>query len=605
MPLQARQYMQEGLGFLINLSVSLVLALVLGLGAQRLRLSPIIGYLLAGIAIGPCTPGFVADPKMAHDLAEVGVILIMFGVGMHLNFRDLLAVKRIAIPGCVGQILTASALGTMVAASFGISTGASIVLGISISVASTVVVIRVLTDNDLVQTSQGHIAIGWLILQDIFTVFVLVALPGIASICGQSGGGGEAMLTTLAWAMAKFAGLTLLVVIVGRKAIPWLLNLVARTRSRELFILTVLSLALAIATVSAALFGVSMALGAFLAGIFVGQTQVSHQAAADALPMRDAFAVLFFVSVGMLFDPQAIIKEPLLVIEFLGIIMVVTPLMAFLIIWFLRYSVRTAITVALALTQIGEFSFLLANEATALGLLSADGQSLLVACALISIAANPPLFRAVTHLEQWLRSKERIWRILSKRSSYKDLRLHKEEQLWLSQSRRESAARPRAVVVGYGPVGQTACRILKNFDIPLLIIDLNLDTVRDLMESGQAAIYGDAGQSDILKAAGVQEADYLLVTIPDILARTTVIVAARELNPDIHVFTRARYLRERSWLEEMGATNICIEEAETAIGCAMLLLREVGADGNQIQIAIQEIRGALGMCNWDDQYTGR
>jgi CPA2 family monovalent cation:H+ antiporter-2 len=592
---------QEGLGFLVNLSVSLVLALVLGLLAQRLRLSPIIGYLLAGIALGPRTPGFVADPKMAHDFAEVGVILLMFGVGLHFNFNDLLAVRRIAIPGCVGQILVASALGAMVAISFGMGAGAGIVLGIAISVASTVVLIRVLADNDLLQTNQGHIAIGWLILEDIFTVFVLVALPGLTSIWGHSEGGGEGLLMTLAWAMAKFAGLTLLVVIVGRKAIPWLLNLVVRTRSRELFTLTILSLALAIATGSAALFGVSMALGAFLAGIVVGQTEVSHQAAADALPMRDAFAVLFFVSVGMIFDPQAIIKEPRFLLGLLGIVILVKPLTAFLIIWALRYSVRTAITVALALAQIGEFSFLLANEAMGLGLLSAEGQSLLVACALISIAANPFLFRAITPLEKWLRSKERIWRILSQRSSYEGVMLNKEEQLRLSESDQKSGIKSRAVIVGYGPVGQTASRILKDFDIPLVIIDLNLDTVRTLIESGQAAIYGDASRRDILKAAEVQKADYLLVTIPDILTRTAVIVTARELNPELHVFTRARYLQERAWLEEMGATDICIEEAETAIGLAILLLREVGADNNRIQKEIQEIRGELGMRKRDDQ----
>ena len=588
--------MQEGLGFLINLSVSLVLALVLGLAAQRVRLSPIIGYLLAGIALGPCTPGFVADPKMAHDFAEVGVILIMFGVGMHLNFKDLLAVKRVAIPGCLGQVLVAFALGTTVAILLGLDGAASIVLGISISIASTVVVIRVLTDNELLDTSQGHIAIGWLILQDIFTVFILVALPGIASICGQSGGSGEVVLIKLAWAMAKFAGLTLLVVIIGRKAIPWLLNFVAQTRSRELFILTILSLALAIATISAALFDVSMALGAFLAGIFVGQTAVSHQAAADALPMRDAFAVLFFVSVGMLFDPKAIIEQPLLLSAFLAIIMVVNPLTAFLIIWFLRYSLRTAITVALSLGQIGEFSFLLANEAMGLEIISVKGHSLLVACALLAIAVNPPLFGTITQIEQWLRSKKRIWRILSQRSRYKEKRLlpYKLDQ--------KPATKYRAIIVGYGPVGQTASRILKDFDIPLLIIDLNVNTIRNLMESGQAAIYGDASQREILITAGVQKADYLLVTIPDILTRTAVIVTARELNPEIHVFTRARYLKERVWLEEMGATNICIEEAETAIGCAIQILREVGADDNQIQKEIQEIRAALGTHNQNQRY---
>lgn len=579
--------------FLVNLSVSLVLALILGLSAQRLRLSPIIGYLVAGIILGPHTPGFVADPKMAYDLAEIGVILIMFGVGMHLNFKDLLAVKRVAIPGCLGQVLTAFALGTTVAILLDMERGTSLVLGISISIASTVVVIRVLTENDLLDTSQGHIAIGWLILQDIFTVFILVALPGLAAICGQSEASGGVVLIKLALAMAKFAGLTLFVVIIGRKGIPWLLNSVARTRSRELFILTILSLALAIATISAALFGVSMALGAFLAGIFVGQTEVSHQAAADALPMRDAFAVLFFVSVGMLFDPKAIAEQPLLLSAFLAIIMVINPLTAFLIIWFLRYSVRTAITVALSLGQIGEFSFLLANEAMGLGLVSAKGQSLLVASALIAIAINPPLFGSITQIEEWLRRKKRIWRILSHRSS------HKEKSLLLSKLDQKPATKYRAVIVGYGPVGQTASRILKDFDIPLLIIDLNVDTIRNLIESGQAAIYGDASRQEILITAGIRKADYLLVTIPDILTRTAVIVTARELNPDIHVFTRARYLKERVWLEEMGATNICIEEAETAIGCAIQILREIGADDNRIQEEIQVIRGALGVQNFD------
>jgi CPA2 family monovalent cation:H+ antiporter-2 len=593
--------MQEGLGFLVNLSVSLVLALALGLLTQRLRLSPIIGYLLAGIALGPRTPGFVVDPKMVHDFAEVGVILLMFGVGLHFNFNDLLVVRKIAIPGSIGQILVASALGTMVVLSFGMGAGTGIVLGIAISVASTVVLIRVLSDNDLLQTGQGHIAIGWLVLEDIFTVFVLVVLPGMASIWGRTEGSGESLLIIFAWTIAKFAGLSLLVVVVGRKVIPRLLGLVARTRSRELFTLTILSLALAIATGSAALFGVSIALGAFLAGIVVGQSEVSHQAAADALPMRDAFAVLFFVSIGMLFDPQAIIKEAGLLFGLLGIIIFAKPLTAFLIIWFLRYSVRTAITVALALAQIGEFSFLLANEAMGLGLLSADGQSLLVACALISIAANPLLFRAITPLEQWLRSKERIWRILSQRSSYEGVMLNKEEQLRLSERGQKSGIKTRAVIVGYGPVGQTASRILKDFNIPVLIIDLNLDTVRNLIESDQAAIYGDASRRDILKAAGVQEADYLLVTIPDILTRTAVIVTARELNPELHVFTRARYLKERVWLEEMGATDISTEEAETAIGLAILLLREIGADSDRIQKEIQNIRRELGMRTRDGQ----
>lgn len=582
-------------GFIVNLSVSLGLALVLGVLTQRLRLSPIVGYLLAGIVVGPHTPGFVGDPKMAHDLAEVGVILLMFGVGLHFNFNDLLAVRRIAIPGSIVQILVASTLGTIAALSFGMQAGAGLVIGIAISVASTVVLVRVLEDNDLLQSDQGHIAIGWLILQDIFTVFVLVILPMMASIWRPSEAGPGSLLNPIAWAFVRFAGLALLVVVVGRKAIPKLLEIVARTRSRELFTLTILSIALAVATGSAALFGVSMALGAFLAGIVVGQTEVSHQAAAEALPLRDAFAVLFFVSVGMLFDPQAIIQAPLLLLGLLGIILFVNPLTAFLIIWAFRYSPRTALTVATGLAQIGEFSFLLTNEAMGLGILSGNGQSLLVTCALISIAINPLLFRAIDPLEKWLRNQEKIWRILSRRSEYKGMELNLEEQVRFSRQAQKPGIKAKAVIVGYGPVGQIASRILKDFYIPLVIIDMNLDTVRKLMELEQAAIYGDASRREILEAAGIKKADYLLITIPDVLTRTTVILTAKELNPELHVFARARYLQERSWLEEVGVTDICIEEAETAIGLAILLLREVGADGDRIQKEIQNIRAELGM----------
>jgi len=582
-------------GFIVNLSVSLGLALVLGVLTQRLRLSPIVGYLLAGIVVGPHTPGFVGDPKMAHDLAEVGVILLMFGVGLHFNFNDLLAVRRIAIPGSIVQILVASTLGTIAALSFGMQAGAGLVIGIAISVASTVVLVRVLEDNDLLQSDQGHIAIGWLILQDIFTVFVLVILPMMASIWRPSEAGPGSLLNPIAWAFVRFAGLALLVVVVGRKAIPKLLEIVARTRSRELFTLTILSIALAVATGSAALFGVSMALGAFLAGIVVGQTEVSHQAAAEALPLRDAFAVLFFVSVGMLFDPQAIIQAPLLLLGLLGIILFVNPLTAFLIIWAFRYSPRTALTVATGLAQIGEFSFLLTNEAMGLGILSGNGQSLLVTCALISIAINPLLFRAIDPLEKWLRNQEKIWRILSRRSEYKGMELNLEEQVRFSRQAQKPGIKAKAVIVGYGPVGQTVSRILKDFYIPLVIIDMNLDTVRKLMELEQAAIYGDASRREILEAAGIKKADYLLITIPDVLTRTTVILTAKELNPELHVFARARYLQERSWLEEVGVTDICIEEAETAIGLAILLLREVGADGDRIQKEIQNIRAELGM----------
>ena len=459
--------------------------------------------------------------------------------------------------------------------------------------ASTVVLVRMLMDNDVLQTSQGQIAVGWLIVEDIFTVFVLVVLPGTSGILGVHTEGGGSPLVALTLAIAKFAVLVLLVVAIGKKAIPWLLRHVARTRSRELFTLTIFALAFAIATGSAVLFGVSMALGAFLAGMVVGQTEVSHQAAADALPMRDAFAVLFFVSVGMLFDPRPIVKEPWLLFSLLGIVVMAKPLTALLITWGLRYSIRTALTVAIALAQIGEFSFLLANEAMRLGVLSEEGQSLLIACSLISITANPLLFRAIDPIEKWLHSKERIWRVISQRSMDQGAELNADVQTRLAEAAASNIAKPLAVVVGYGPVGQTACRILKDFQIRPVIIDLNLDTIRSLVAAGQFAIYGDASRRDILEAAGIRQAKYLLVTIPDILTRTVVIILAKDLNAGLRVFVRARYLQERAWLEEVGATGISTEEAETAIGLAVLLLREVAADEDRIRREIHKIRKEL------------
>jgi CPA2 family monovalent cation:H+ antiporter-2 len=452
-----------------------------------------------------------------------------------------------------------------------------------------------LTDNDVLHTGQGQIAVGWLIVEDIFTVLVMVILPGISGTLGLSGKGGEGPLVAMAWAIAKFAGLGLLVFVIGKRAIPWLLRQVAAARSRELFTLAIFALALTIATGSAVLFGISMALGAFLAGMVVGQTEVSHQAAADALPMRDAFAVLFFVSVGMLFDPKPILKQPSLLLGLLGIIVVAKPLAALLIIWVLRYSIRTALTVAVALAQIGEFSFLLANEAMGLGILSQEAQSLLVACSLISISANPLLFRTIDPIEKWLRGKERIWRVISRRSVDQGGELNIEMQTRLGKTPVSEGDKPRAVVVGYGPVGQTACRILKDFEIQSVVIDLNLETVRNLVAGGQPAIYGDATRRDILGAAGIRQAKYLLITIPNILARTLIILTAKELNAGLRVFVRARYIGERAWLEEVGATGISTEEAETAIGLAVLLLREVGADGDRIRKEIHKIRSELGV----------
>ena len=580
-------------GLLTNLSVSLVLAHVLGLITQRLRLSPIVGYLLAGIALGPQTPGFAGDPKMAAELADVGVVLLMFGVGMHFDLRDLVAVRKIALPGAAAQIVVATVLGLIAALTVGLEVSAGLVVGFAVSVASTVVVIRVLMDNEVLDTPQGYIAVGWLIVQDLFTVLVLVAMPAMAGALGAHTGAKQNLIFALIFAVVKVVSLVLVVIVGGRLIIPWLLRVVARSRSRELFTLTVLAVALAVATGSSVVFGVSMALGAFLAGVVVGQTEVSHQAAADALPMRDAFAVLFFVSVGMLFDPRVLIHQPWLLFALLSVVLIANPLTAFLIMWLMRYSVRSSITVAIALAQVGEFSFLLADEAIREKLLPDEGHSLLVACAILSIAINPLLFLGIPRFERWLRSRPKLWRALNRRCEMRGAELNEGTKARLTEVGQREEQPLSAVIIGYGPVGQTACRILQEFNIKPVVVDLNLDTVRRLTDAGQLAVYGDATQREILEAAGIRQAKYLLVTIPEVLVRTVMILAAKDLNPDVHVFARARYIKERAWLEEVGAQGVVTEEAETAVGLAVLLLREVGADEERIRVEITRIQEGL------------
>lgn len=604
------------IALLINLAASLVLALFFGLITERLRLSPIVGYLLAGFLLGPHTPGMVADPKIAAQLAEIGVVLLMFGVGLHFNLGELLAVKRIAIPGAAGQIFCATVAGAVIIHFAGLGWQAGFVTGLAISVASTVVLIRMLMDNDILHTPQGHIAVGWLIVEDIFTVLVLVALPAFAVTqagdAASTGAGAAAdaqpsVLLALLIASVKVAVLAVFIVGGGRFVIPWLLRYVASIRSRELFTLCILAIALAVATGSAVIFNVSMALGAFLAGMVVGQTEVSHQAASDALPMRDAFAVLFFVSVGMLFNPETMLQYPMILVGLLVTVLVVKPLSAFVIVWGLRYSVRSAITVAVALAQIGEFSFLLADEAKRNGLLSEAGHSLLVACALITITVNPMLFRGIAPLENALRRRPRLWQSLLRRSEQRGAEHNQQMQIKLTDHAHQRPDCNTAVIIGYGPVGRTASSILRKFGVHPVVIDLNLDTVRQLASHDELAVYGDATRRDILEAAGITHARYLLVTIPEMLIRTAVILAATDLNPQLRVFARARYLNEKAWLAELGTTGMVTEEGETAIGLAALLLRELGADERLIleEIARVQQEFSLGSCRGENEARPR
>ena len=542
---------------LATLAGGLTAALALGYVTERLHLSPIVGYLLAGLLVGPYTPGFVADTHLASQLAEVGVILLMFGVGLQFHLDELLAVRRVAVPGAVVQSAIATGLGAAGAHLLGWAWPAAIVFGLSLAVASTVVLVRVLSDNRQLHTPTGHVAVGWLVVEDIFTVVVLVVLPSLAGAGASVTSLGPAIALTL----AKVAGLVGFTFLVGTRAIPWLLDRVSATRSRELFTLTVLVIALGIAVGSAAVFGVSMALGAFLAGMVVGRSDYSLRAATEALPMRDAFAVLFFVSVGMLLDPRAVLQSPLLVICALIVVLVGKPLAAIAVVLLMRYPMRVALAVGVALAQIGEFSFILAALAQQLGLLPAEAMNTIVATSIVSIVLNPLLYRLLPSS--------------GAAPSLADTRAAEPAAM--------SKASPahRAVVVGYGPTGRALTRLLRANGIEPTVIELNMETVRGLRDEGIAAVYGEAARGDVLQEAGVATAGHLVVTA-DTGDSGEIIRIARGLNPSIHVLARTAHLRDVQALRDAGAQGVFSGEGEVALALTEALLHRLGATADQV-----------------------
>ena len=571
------------LPLITTIAAAFAAAWVFGLITQRLGLSPIVGYLLAGVVIGPYTPGFVGDVHLANQLAEVGVILLMFGVGLHFHLKDLLSAKGVAIPGAIGQSLVAT-LATMAAFHcFGWPLKAGLVLGLAMAVASTVVLLRVLMDQNLLQTVHGHVAVGWLIVEDIFTVIVLVLVPMLAD--SSHAGSGSATWVSIAWAIGKLAALVAIVLLAGSRVIPWVLIQVAKLNSRELFTLTVLVLSITVAVGSAALFGASVALGAFLAGMVVGQSPVSHQAAADALPMRDAFAVLFFVAVGMLFDPAFLAHEPLMVAAGLGIVLLVKPFAALTIVVMLGYSVRTALTVAVGLAQIGEFSFILSQVASDHGIMPQEGHHVLVATAMTSIALNPVLFKSFDGIERWLQKRPTLWRVLNSRANRKMTTINARAKEMMA-----STDKPLAIIVGYGPVGRVVDALLRDTGLETVIVDLNMDTIQSLIQSGRRAIFGDATHMDILEQAGVKRAVHLVVTLPHSANRGPMVLAARQLNPTLEITVRARYLREREILKQAGANKIVFEEGEAGIALAEHVMRRRSVDDATIQKMLDALR---------------
>ncbi|MHB1142680.1 MAG: cation:proton antiporter domain-containing protein [Sulfuricaulis sp.] len=560
--------MPHSVALITTLAAGLGLALVMGFLAIRLKLPALVGYLIAGIIIGPGTPGFVADIGLSQQLAEIGVILLMFGVGLHFSLDDLLSVRRIALPGAVAQIAVATALGMGIAALWGWSLGAGIVFGLALSVASTVVLLRALEDRELLDSVNGRIAVGWLVVEDLAMVLVLVLLPPLAGwLGGTSGLAGntedQSLLKALGITLAQVSVFVVLMLVVGRRVFPWLLAQVARTGSRELFTLCVIAVAVGIAYGSAELFGVSFALGAFFAGMVMRESNLSYRAAEETLPLRDAFAVLFFVSVGMLFEPAVLVREPLHVLAVVAIIVLGKSLAAFAIVLAFRYPLNTALTVSASLAQIGEFSFILAGLGVALGLLPAEGYSLVLAGALISIALNPLVFRAIEPAQAWIRSRSGLARMLERPN---------DPLAELPMTVDPARLTGHVLLVGYGRVGRRVAEALTARGVPIVVAEQNRELVEALRARGIPAVSGDAVEPAVLIQAHVARARLLAIAAPNPFAALRMIEIARALNPGIETVAYVHSEDEAELLRKQDIGRVFTDEHELASGMSRHVL---------------------------------
>lgn len=563
--------MLHNVDLIFMLAGGMTAALVLGFITQKLRMSPLVGYLLAGILVGPYSPGFVADAETASQCAEIGIILLMFGVGLHFHLKDLIAVQKTVLPGATVQILASTLFGMLVFHAFGWSWTSGIVFGMAISVASTVVLTRVLSDNNALHTKTGHVALGWLVVEDLFTILLLVLLPVAFSETGQT----ENIWSILGITLLKLAVLVIFTLVAGQKLIPLLLAYVARTGTRDLFTLAVLVLALGVAVAAAEFFGASMALGAFLGGMVVGQSEFSARAAAEALPMRDAFAVLFFVSVGMLVDPAALITSWPLMLATLAIVLMGKPLAAFLVVRLLGKPLRMGLSVAAALAQIGEFSFILAGMGISFGVLPQEASSAIIIAAIISITLNPLLYRQVDRLAHWLESRG------IGRASLRDFSLPEQDE-----------ATQRVIVIGYGPIGKLLSRFLLDNSFDVVVVEMNIDTVHAVSARGGKIVYGDATQRDVLLHAGAEQAEALLITASAAPAED-IIAIARSINPRMRIVAHTTFMRVAESLRRHGASAVFSGEREVAIAMSEYIMREFGATDEQIDRERRRIREEL------------
>ena len=575
--------MQHNLTLITTIAAGFGLALVMGFLAVRLKLPALVGYLVAGILVGPATPGFVADMELSSQLSEIGVMLLMFGVGLHFSIEDLVAVKRIALPGAILQIAVATLMGMAVCSLWGWSLGAGLVFGLALSVASTVVLLKALEARGLLESINGRIAVGWLVVEDLVMVLVLVLLPPLAGWLGghpvgAAPGGhagaaqaGGSLWITLLWALGRVALFIALMLIVGRRLFPWVLWQVARTGSRELFTLCVIAAAVSVAYASAELFGVSFALGAFFAGMMMRESELSHRAAADSLPLQDAFSVLFFVSVGMLFDPDILFEQPLQLLAVVGIIIIGKSLAAMALVLLFRYPLNTALTVSAGLAQIGEFSFILAGLGVSLGLLPPAGHSLILAGAIISIALNPLLFSTIEPAQRVIRARSALARRLERRD---------DPLAELPTTVDQNKLTGQVVIVGYGRVGGRIGEALRARGVPYVVAEQNRELVEDLRRRGIAAVQGDAAEPAVLIQAHIARARMLVIATPDAFEARRMLETAYALNPGIETVVRTHSEEEADLLKKERAGRVFMGEHELALGMTRHVLERIVTERN-------------------------
>ncbi|MBO9687783.1 YbaL family putative K(+) efflux transporter [Roseateles chitosanitabidus] len=563
--------MEHNVSLISTLAMGFGLALVFGFIAERVKLPALVGYLIAGIIIGPATPGFVADVGIAAQLSEIGVMLLMFGVGLHFSLGDLMAVKRIALPGAIVQMGAATLLGMGLALWWGWSTGAALVFGLSLSCASTVVLLKALEARGTLESVNGRIAVGWLVVEDLATVLILVLLPPLAPVLGGASldtSSSAPLWRTIAETLAQMAAFVVLMLVVGRRVLPWLLWQVARTGSRELFTLMVIAVAIGIAYGAAELFHVSFALGAFFAGMVMRESEYSHRAAQESLPLRDSFSVLFFVSVGMLFDPMTLVEQPWHLLGVVAIVMVGKALAATLLVIAFRYPLNTAMTVSASLAQIGEFSFILAGLGLQLGLLPKAGMNLVLAAALISIALNPVMFAMVKPLRSWVLARSAFARKLEARDDpYAELPQTTERQYLEGQ----------VVLVGFGRVGRRIADALQEREIPFVVAEQSRETVEALRKRGIAAVSGDAADPMVLVQAHIANAAMLVVATPDSMRARQMAETARQLNPGIEIVLRTHGEDESALLRKEQLGTVFYGEEELAKGMSRHVLQRFNA----------------------------